>query len=419
MRTGVSTIPAPTRPGTAFLILCLYTFILIGRPQDFIPPLAPLRLALVFTFLMSFVTLLQKRENISNLFRQRENKLYFLFFGIMCAGIPFSIYRRASFEFVILQYVINMIFFTLCLLLVNTLEKFKRFVAVLMFSGLFFSFFGLLQGNIYAGRFTTGGVMFDPNDVAYVEISLFPFSMIVLMGSYRFTTKIIALSGLLLCVLVTLYTGSRGGFVGLMVLVLLFLFLPIPKVKKSYKVLVIMLLIAVAIINVDKINMERYLTLGELDQDYNLTDEFGRKKIWKRGLQIFFENPITGVGVNGFSEAIGRMREREDLPSQKWQAAHNSYLQVMVETGIFGVTVFLYLIGICIKTFKKFRKRREASVEKDFSTMSGILLIGFIAQLFIAFFLSQAYSVIFTLYFAISATLNDIEQAGGEKRPYA
>jgi O-antigen ligase len=419
MRTGVSKIPAPTRPGTPFLIFCLYTFVLIGRPQDFIPSLAPLRLALVLTVLMSFVTFLQKRENISNLFRQRENKLYFLFFGIMCAGIPFSIYSRASFDFVILRYVVNMLFFTLCLLYVNTLEKFKRFVAVLMFCGLLFSFFGLLQGHFYAGRYTTGGDVFDPNDVAYIGISLFPFSMSVLIGSYRIPAKIMALSGLLLCVLLTLYTGSRGGFVGLITLVLLFLFLPIPGVKKSYKVLAIMLFISLAIINIEKIDVERYQTLGELDQDYNLTDEFGRKKVWKRGLQIFFENPITGVGVNGFSEAIGRMREREDLPLQKWQAAHNSYLQVMVETGIFGVTVFLYLIGICIKTFNQFRKRRKASVEKDFSTMSGILLIGFIAQLFIAFFISQAYSVIFTLYFAISATLNDIEQAGGEKQPYA
>jgi O-antigen ligase len=90
-------------------------------------------------------------------------------------------------------------------------------------------------------------------------------------------------------------------------------------VKKSYKVLVTMLFIAVSIINVDKINMERYLTLGALEQDYNLTDEFGRKKIWKRGLQLFFENPITGVGVAGFSEGIGKARERENLPSQTWQ----------------------------------------------------------------------------------------------------
>ena len=420
MSTGASTIyAAPTRPGTPFLIFCLYTFVLIGRPQDFIPLLAPLRLALVFTVLMSFVTLLQKREGISNFFWQRESKLYFLFFGIMCAGIPFSVYRRGSFDFVILSYVVNMVFFTLCLLHVNTFEKFKRFVAILMSIGLFFSLFGLVQGSLQGGRYTTGGDVFDPNDVAYIGISLFPFGMSVLLGSYRFPTKMIALSGLLLCVLLTLYTGSRGGFVGLMTLVLLFLFLPIRRVKKSYKVLVIMVFIAVAIINVNKINMERYQTLGELDQDYNLTDEFGRKQIWKRGFQLFFKNPITGVGVAGFNEALGKMRGRENLPSQKWQTAHNSYLQIMVETGIFGVTVFIYLIGKCVKTFNQFRKRREASVEKDFSTMSGILLVGFIAQLVVAFFLSQGYSASFTLFFALSASLNGIEQAGGEKRPYA
>jgi len=375
-----------------------------------------LRLALVFTVLMSFVTLLKKREGISNFFWQRESKLYFLFFGIMCAGIPFSVYRRGSFNFVILGYVVNMVFFTLCLLHVNTLEKFKRFVAVLMFSGIIFSFFGLVQGSFHEGRYTTRGDMFDSNDVAYIAISLFPFGMSVLLGSYRIPSKIMALLGLLLSVLLTLYTGSRGGFVGLMILVFLLLFLSIQRVKKSHKVLVIMLLIAVAIINVDKINIERYQTMGELNQDYNLTDEYGRKQIWKRGLELFFENPITGVGVNGFGEALGKMRERENLPSQTWQTAHNSYLLVMVETGIFGVIVFIYLIGKCVKTFNKFRKRRDPSVEKNFSTMSGILLIGFIAQLIIAFFLSQAYSMIFTLYFAISAALNGFAPIIGKEK---
>jgi hypothetical protein len=139
MRTGVSTIPAPTRPGTPFLIFCLYTFVLIGRPQDFIPRLAPLRLALVFTVLMSFVALLQNKKGISNFFWQRESKLYFLFFGIMCAGIPFSVYRRGSFDFS-LAYIVNMVFFTLCLLHVNTLEKFNV-SCCFMLSGLFFSIF--------------------------------------------------------------------------------------------------------------------------------------------------------------------------------------------------------------------------------------------------------------------------------------
>jgi len=258
--------------------------------------------------------------------------------------------------------------------------------------------------------------VFDSNDIAYIAISLFPFSISVLLGSYRLHAKILALTGLLLSVLLTLYTGSRGGFVGLMTLMFLFLFLPIQRVKKSYKAIVIMLLIALAIINVNKINMKRYLTLEDLSQDYNLTDEFGRKQIWKRGLQIFIENPITGVGVTGFAEAIGEMREKEDLPSQTWQTAHNSYLLVMAETGIFGGIVFIYLIGQCVKTFNQFRKLKEASVETDFGTMSGFLLIGFIAQLFIAFFLSQGYSMIFSLYFAISAVLNGFLPIIGKER---
>lgn len=418
MSTGTSTIPVPTRSGTPFLIFCLYTFVLIGRPQDYFPSLAPLRLVLVFTVLISIVTMLQKREGISNLFWQRECKLYFLFFGIMCAGIPFSVYRRGSFNFVFPYYLSNIVFYTLFLIHVNTYEKIKGVVAVLMFSGFIFSLFGLLQGSFHEGRYLTGSQMFDPNDAALVAISLFSFGVCVLLGSFRILTKFVALSGLVLSVLLTLYTGSRGGMIGLFTLVPLFLFLPIQRVKKSHKVLVTVLFIAAAVINADKINVERYLTLGKLDRDYNLSDEYGRGQIWKRGMQLFIENPFTGVGVNSFQESIGTMRAQEGQ-QQVYNAPHNSYIQVLAETGIFGIIVFLLLILNCLKTFNKFRKWREASLERDFCNMSGILLIGFIPLLITAFFLSQAYSILFTLYFAFSAAINGFVPVLGKETTYS
>lgn len=419
MSTGTSTIYAtPAQDRTTFLIFCFYTFVLIGRPQDFIPSLASLRIALLFTVFILFFTMFQKSEGIRGIFRYRESRLYLLFFGIMCAGIPFSLYRRASFNFIILLYSANVVFYTLFLLHVNTIERFKWVVAVLMFSGLIFSVFGLLQGGFHGGRYDTGSHIFDPNDIAFVAICFFSFELSVLLGSFRILTKIIALISLLLSMLLTLYTGSRGGLLGFIFMLLLFLLLKLLGVKKSHKVLLTVLFIAAAVINADKINMERYSTLGEIGNDYNVTDEFGREHIWRRGLQLFFEKPITGVGVTGFSEAIGTMRAKENL-QQVWSAPHNSYLQVLVETGIFGIIVFFFLIVNCLKIFNKFRKRRETSLEREFSAMSGALFIGFIALLITASFLSQAYSTLFTLFFAISASLNRIEQADTEKRPYA
>ena len=60
------------------------------------------------------------------------------------------------------------------------------------------------------------------------------------------------------------------------------------------------------------------MTMGNLEQDYNMYNETGRTQIWKRGTRLFPENPIFGVGVNCSPEAIGVMRKKENLLEQ-WQ----------------------------------------------------------------------------------------------------
>src|ERR1700752_4295385 len=58
-----------------FFFLCVLTFILFGRPQDYFAFLVPLRLALMFTLLTTLVTL-GASSSIMSPFAHRETKLY-------------------------------------------------------------------------------------------------------------------------------------------------------------------------------------------------------------------------------------------------------------------------------------------------------------------------------------------------------
>ena len=389
--------------GLALFIFCVYAFVLIGRPQDYVAALLPLRLALVGTFLTLAVTVVKHRAGLVQSLHGKQARIYLFFFVVMCAGIPFSIYRRASFDFILLGYTSNLIFFFMFVTHVTTVARLRRVAWVLMVALLLFSLQGMTQGQFSQGRYVTGSQMFDSNDVAFVLVSLMPFAIGFLLGSSRTVTKLMSLAAILLSVLLTLYTGSRGGLLGLATTFVLFLALGMPAVTRFRKAIMLACVVVVAILSLDRINVDRYMTLGSLDNDYNLSDEFGRAQVWERGFRLFLRNPLTGVGVDSFGEAIGSMRARENL-TPYWQTAHNSYIQVLTETGIFGAAAFGLLIVTSLATFNRWRRNRSPDAP-DLSLFAGVLLIGFIAQLVTAFFLSQAYSVLITLFFALSASL--------------
>lgn len=392
--------------GLPFYVFCAYTFILIGRPQDYVEALRPLRLALVFTLLSLVVTVLY-RGAVRDAVREPESKLYFAFYAAMILGIPFSLHRRVSFDFTFLQYIVNIIFFVLFVVHVNSVGRLKRISVVLLLSVLVFTFFGLQNGQFIGGRYTTHSRMFDPNDVAFVEVSLLAFALWILVGSFGLLIKVVALATLLAGVLLTLYTASRGGLLGILTFLLFFLWFKVPRVGRSFKAVLVGALLIGTVLNWNKINIERYMTLTSLEDDYNFQEQ-GRADIWTRGVKIFLSRPLTGVGVLSFPGAIGRMRAAEKNPSAKWQAAHSAYIQVLTETGLFGSVAFVLLVFRCLRTFNRLRRRGASFPDKDFGMLPGFLLTGFVAQLVSAAFLSQAYAVLLTLMFATSAVVNRI-----------
>ena len=394
-----------TRFAAPFHLFCLLTFVIVGRPNDYFLWLVPLRIALVFTVLTVVATLLRWREATPSPFAAKETKLYLCFYAAMVGGIPFAVYRPGAFDYVITQYVVNVAFFLLFLVHVDSVAKLRRVAGVLVLSVFLYTVFGFVSGQFMQGRYFTGSGMFDPNDVAFFEVYLLGFALWVLVGRFGFAMKAVALSTVLSGVLLTLYTASRGGLLGLLAFLLLFLWLHVPTVSKSFKGVLLAILIVGAFANADKINIQRYQTLGSLENDYNLQGDGGRVDTWKRGIRLFLDDPLTGVGVGGFGKAIGEQRLIDgDVP--RWQTAHNAYILVLTETGIVGAAAFLLLIVTSVRTFNRLRRVAGSLPDRELAVLPGFLLVSFGAQLVAALFLSQAYSMFFTLAFALSAALN-------------
>ena len=400
---------APARPaaeatgfGVPFTLFSILTFVIMGRPNDYLLFLVPLRLALVFTILTVIATLTQKSSGPSP-FAAKESKLYLVLYAMMVLGIPFATYRPGAFEFTITKYIVNVVYFLLFLVHVDSIPKVKRIAGIMVASIFIFTVFGLRNGQFLGGRYTIGGAMFDPNDVAFVEVSLFGYALWVLVGRFGVVLKAMALASMLLGTLLTLYTASRGGLLGLLTFLVLFLLLRVHRVKKIFKIAMLVALLGGAYANLDKLNLDRYQTLGSLENDYNMA-EGGRVDNWKRGLRLLAERPITGVGVGSFAAAVGWQRAAEPNASKKWASAHSAYIEVLTETGVIGGGAFFLLIFGVIGTLN--RVRRSTTVDPELSLLAGLLLAGFGSQLVAATFLSQGYSMFFTVAFAMAAAMN-------------
>jgi O-antigen ligase len=148
------------------------------------------------------------------------------------------------------------------------------------------------------------------------------------------------------------------------------------------------------------------------DTDYNRTNESGRLQIWERGLGYMASYPIFGVGPSNFPTAEGTLSPLADRQQRgagvRWNAAHNSYVQVGAELGLPGLVLF---VGLLLAGFGALRAVvRDAVADadrrrKNLAQAMTASLVGFAVG---AVFLSLAYSEMLYMLLALTVGLHKI-----------
>jgi O-antigen ligase len=80
----------------------------------------------------------------------------------------------------------------------------------------------------------------------------------------------------------------------------------------------------------------------------------GRWHIWTQSWQAFLDRPIAGSGVDAHRAAV--QSRLDDLTAYKKaeKEAHNTYLSVLVETGLVGLFLFAAIIVIMVNRIRQF-----------------------------------------------------------------
>lgn len=117
-----------------------------------------------------------------------------------------------------------------------------------------------------------------------------------------------------------------------------------------------------------------------------------RTAIFLEGLELFAERPIIGYGIRPFG-FVNAFREKYEDPTLR-RNAHNVFLIVAVETGIFGLLSYLFLyissIYLCFKAQKLTKGKNSYIYYISNGTTFGLIALG-INQ----FMMNQPWQMIF------------------------
>ncbi len=274
--------------------------------------------------------------------------LFFILFASLSLIRSINIHHSISALYRLISY--SLIYF----LVVNNIKsevEIKKLIQSILGVSVFVTLYGLVEffTHNFGPPFST-----FPNLNIFASFLLIPFSLVLgmlLFNRERKKTKRIFLGiAIILFLLAIITTRSRGAFLSLALIVTFLGYLK----SKRYALITLALVILLFSLFPTPVNspLMRLITVGGKDP-YAYT----RISIWKSALSIIKDHPFLGTGLGTFSDAFpGYSFPVKGVFARfgkKASFAHNEYLQIASEMGIFALGIFIWLL------FTFFRKAKE------------------------------------------------------------
>ena len=276
-----------------------------------------------------------------------------------------------------------MLFYYVIINTIKTEKQLNVMLAIFVIVGLFISLYGIYQ-FMFGGSFASSsfvdktlfedintrvnGTFDNPNVMGEYLLFVIPLLATYFFRFKTFRTKLLALiSTGIACVALAL-TYSRGCYLGLIVSIALFLLL----VSIKFVFLFIAGIIAFPFVAPKSI-MNRITSIGNTED--NSTSY--RISIWKGTLALIEANWFKPVGQG--ADAFNSIYPYYALNGVSAEHTHNLFLQIAVETSLFGFGVFVLML---FRIFQALFSSIKNCINKDLkypligfvSAMSGFLL---------------------------------------------
>jgi O-antigen ligase len=137
----------------------------------------------------------------------------------------------------------------------------------------------------------------------------------------------------------------------------------------------------------------------------------GRTDIWTVGWRMVEAHPANGVGAGNFEivsihyliQPGAILRDEYFVTAPK--VAHNSYLHVLAELGVLGLSLYLVIIGIAMGCLYKAAQLGRRIGDRELSVLAYGVLLGVLSALVANFFISEQLAKLPWLLLAIGPAM--------------
>lgn len=340
-----------------FYMVSAYIIFSYLRPQAIFPELEVLPWTQI-SIILGLLFALQKRK----LKFQLPHFVVLLFCTACLLSSYTSKYPEISFAklSIIFVWLLEILFFTSC---INTVKQF-RLISILFFLVLFkISFFGARAWAQRGFGFRDFGISgpsgyFSNSGELSLLMAMMCIMSVALLYNNKDTRKIYFFLPIT-AFMTVMAASSRGGQLALLVGSFLFL-----VIKGNLKIRYIFLAITLVISAYALLPEEQKARFTSAGSD---STSQARLLYWSKGLEIYKEYPVLGVGYQCFAiyfheHYASELAEKTTI-SKKREVAHNTFVQVASEMGTIGLITYLW---VCFIVFKLNKSTRHLLKKSNF-----------------------------------------------------
>ncbi len=366
--------------GGPYVALVLFMLIYFSRPEDWIPGLSHAPLA-KFTGVLALLGLVFSLRHIRQRLPREVMFLFVLVGQLFIASAMSPIWSGGALQ-ATLDFAKVMIVVTVMAVTVNSLRRLRLLVLVQAACVAAIAAVAVWKGSLIGGRLegTFSGNYADPNDLALAVTISLPLCLALLFLSKRMLWKAVWIAAMVVMIYSVFLTGSRGGFLALIVVAAVSLWTLFIRGRRRYLLVLAalggLLLWPLASATV----FERMTATFDSEEDTSAAylSAQQRQQLLLRSIEVTAQHPLFGVGPGNF-----------DTVSGNWHTTHNSYTLMSSEGGVpaFILYVLILWCGFAnLRAAKRLiRGQTKAALLAHAITAS---LVGYVVG---SFFLSVAY----------------------------
>jgi putative inorganic carbon (hco3(-)) transporter len=349
----------------------------------------------------------------SEILRSKLWPLLLAFFSVSSISSCLSAYPSEAIK--------NMLFLTVCYILFSlgllfiSINSIRRnlpllivwSVSICALSAVYGYFFSVeyFAENVATGGFKRGiGTSLDPNGLALLILFAIPLLAHLILYERRIIMRFLMAALLVINLLAMVTTFSRSG---LIVLCLIFCGLLVEHANKL-RPKFLGLLISGAFLALTFLFI--LIPASYFERQKSLTDG-GDKAMGRRssyllvGWDAFKKDPLLGSGPGSFPDIFSSSKyaiKFEKKGKSNRRHAHNTYLEVVVGTGILGLIIFLFIMWRALHDFSAAKKKFRIMGEREMTSLLGAYRLSFISLSIFMLTISDLYHKYLFMCLAVS-----------------